>query len=102
MIAHKRREDRYSSLRRILTLAEILRQFRFGCRLEFLNRETSERTERPWNIRTTRRDLLFLESCGFIEARPIPGDRRNVSWHWCDSLPMAKQPPERITAPLCG
>lgn len=91
--------ERYRQLRRILTTSEILRQFRYGCRLEFLNRETSVRTEDNWHVRTTRRDLEFLESMGLVESQPAL-DGIGVTWHWIESAPtLSRLAPEKVAEP---
>lgn len=79
---------RYAQLSRVHATAELLRQHRHGWTLETINREIGERLGEPCHVRTTRRDLVFLELLGLAERS---GDR----WRWRDPRPLMEA---KITA----
>jgi hypothetical protein len=68
-------ERRCAHLRRILQTTELIRQFRFGCTAEFINREVNERSGDGWCLRTTYRDLTFLVECAVVEEVVSQNDR---------------------------
>lgn len=100
MIAHRQapelegpRVSRGEALARLLYVAELLRQFRFGLTLDFVHRETSERTGRPWHPRTIRRDIALLERVGVVERTGYNPCR----WQWTGLRPLIETRPETVT-----
>jgi hypothetical protein len=87
---------RYTQLERVHATAELLRQFRFGCRLTFINQEIAERLGESHCERTTRRDLEFLELLGLIEVER--GESRGIipaatRYHWAGKRSLIETSP---------
>lgn len=87
-------ERRYVQSLRVLTLAELLRQFRFGITLAYIVAEIYERTGESWCERTIRRDLQFLRSANLVEEIPNDSGSR---WKWTEQRPLIAVSPDRFS-----
>ena len=98
MICYTRR---YGQLERVHATAELLRQFRFGCRLQFINWEVGERLGEKICERTTRRDLEFLELIGVVEVERSERTGKYAPptrYRWAGSRPLMEGKPAPLVA----
>lgn len=82
---------RGEALYRLLTTAELLRQFEFAVGPAVVNREVGQRTGVAWCLRTTRRDLVLLERCGLAR-------RERGRFRWIGQRSLIETKPEAVKA----
>lgn len=75
--SHQRRGEQW---KRLIRVATILADNRNGLTIERLNQELRERFECDISVRTTNRDVRFLESMGLVEYNPMPRYAQQIRW----------------------
>ena len=57
---------RLVQIERMFVIAELLRQFEFGCDQQWITQEINERMGESWSVRTIARDLQLFHLLGWV------------------------------------
>jgi hypothetical protein len=85
--------NRCEQLDRLLTLAELLRQFRFPISTATIRKELELRTGRCWSKQTLLRDLRLLALRRYVDPVPPASRGESARWRWRGVLSLVEQRP---------
>lgn len=88
---------RYGQIRRLFTLAELMRKYRFGLTLEAINFKLGDEYGYRCHVRTTRRDLALFNTLGWaFPCREYRLGLAVVVWKWSADRPIFEQQAESV------